>query len=194
MRLKIAALLACAAVATTAVALAQTSASPAPSPAATLVPIVAPSGPPAPDAVQKTITALYALNCTAALDPSDANLNAMFAVLSPEFVSTDPVGNKHTRDDVIANAKQQLKTFHGTDCNTSFDSMTATDPNTVVVLATQKITGDIQTPDGKHDIDFTGKSQDTWKLQGTTWVDTASQDIHVLVKIDGNVVQDTGGN
>jgi len=180
MYLKSSALVICVAFATSALALADPSA--------------APSGPPASDAVSKLIAAQYALTCTAVLDPSDKNLDASFATLAPDFVSIDPKGTQQKRDDVIANAKQQLKTFHGTDCNNSYDSMISTDASTVVAVDNSKITGDIQAPDGKHDLEVTSKSQDTWKLEGGTWLETQSKDLHVVVKIDGNVVQDSGGS
>src|ERR1700722_1491849 len=116
MFLKTAALLALTTLATSTVAFAQT-------PAATIAPaaIVAPVGPPASDAIQKLIAAQYALTCAAVLDPTDKNLDMAFATMGPEFVNIDTKGNQQKRDEVIANAKQQLKTFHGTDCNNTFD-------------------------------------------------------------------------
>ncbi len=61
------------------------------------------------DVTQKALTADYALRCTAAFDPSDANLDAAFAVLAPEFVGIDPTGQQVTRDEVVGELKQQTE-------------------------------------------------------------------------------------
>ena len=145
----------------------------------------------APD-VQKTLTDAYQLTCTAVLDPTDANVDAAFAVLSPDFVNIDFKGKQTSRDEVVAQAKQQLKTFHGTKCENKSESMTQSDPNTIVVVETGVIEGDIQAPDGKHELSSTQKSQDTWKLVNGKWMQTQSKDLRALVKVDGNVVQDQG--
>ena len=148
--------------------------------------------PAAPQAVTDAITAIYTKNCTLVLDPTDANMTTMFAELSPDYVAYDPKGKETKRDEVVGTMKQQLKTFHGTDCKNSLDSITAPDANTAVVTGSQHVTGDIQAPDGKHDLDFTSKSEDTWKLINGTWMNTQSKAIHVVIKIDGSVVQDQG--
>jgi len=145
-----------------------------------------------PDAATKAITADYQLACTATQDPTDANLNAAFATLAPEFVHVDFKGKQTLRDEFIAQGKQQIKLLHITTCVTTIDSTTLSDPNTVVVAVTSKIAGQIQAPDGNHDIDATAGSQDTWKLENGAWLQTQSKDVSALVKIDGKVVQDEG--
>jgi hypothetical protein len=144
------------------------------------------------DATQKALTANYALRCTATFDPSDANLDAAFAILSPDFVVTDPTGKQVTRDQVIAQGKQVLKMLHATACDDKVESFTLSDPNTVVAVADSHIEGDIQGPDGKHDLVVTTKSQDTWKNVGGKWFESQSKDLQLQVKVDGNVVQDQG--
>lgn len=144
------------------------------------------------DATQKALTADYALGCTAAFDPSDANLDAAFANLSPDFVNIDPKGKQSTRDEVVGQGKQQMKMLKATACTNTFESFTQADPSTIVVVNTLHIEGGIQAPDGKHDLDLTDKAQDTWKNVGGKWMETQSKDQRVLVKIDGNVVQDQG--
>jgi hypothetical protein len=145
-----------------------------------------------PDAAQKTISADYQLFCTATQDPTDANLNAAFATLAPEFVHVDFKGAQVQRDAYIAQGKQQIKQLHITTCANTMDSSTLSDPNTIVVAVTSKIAGQIQAPDGNHDLDATTGSQDTWKLENGTWLQTQSKDVSALVKIDGKVVQDEG--
>ncbi|MDQ2865336.1 MAG: nuclear transport factor 2 family protein [Candidatus Eremiobacteraeota bacterium] len=145
-----------------------------------------------PDGAQKTLGDGYKLTCAAALDPSDANLDAAFAILSPGFVNVDIKGKQHTRDEVVAMGKQQLKQLHVTTCDATVDSLAAQDANTLVAVAGLHIEGDIQAPDGKHQLSVTSKSQDTWKLVDGKWLDTQSKDLRNLVKVDGNVVQDEG--
>jgi hypothetical protein len=145
-----------------------------------------------PDAVAKAITADYQLVCTATQDPTDANLNAAFALLAPDFVNVDFKGKQMQRDAYIAQGKQQIKQLHVTTCANTIDSTTLSDPNTIVVNVTGKIAGQLQAPDGNHDLEATTSSQDTWKLENGTWLQTQSKDVSALVKIDGKVVQDEG--
>jgi len=145
-----------------------------------------------PDAVAKTLATDYQLNCTAATDPTDANLNAAFALLSPDFVSIDMKGKQTAHDAFIAQNKQQIKLLHITTCDNAVESETSPDPNTVVVDVTAKFAGQIQAPDGNHDLDASAKSEDTWKLVNGTWLQTQSKELRSLVKIDGKVVQDEG--
>lgn len=145
-----------------------------------------------PTDVQKTIAAEYQLTCTAVLSGADKDLAAAFAPMAPTFVSIDFKGKKTSRDEVIADAKQQMKVFHGTSCTNTLDSVTQPDPNTVVVVVTQNIGGTIQAPDGNHDLLSKQKTQDTWKLTNGQWQTVTSKDLRTLVKIDGKVVQDEG--
>src|SRR5579871_3321178 len=145
-----------------------------------------------PDTATKAITADYLLYCTATQDPTDANLNAAFASLAPEFVHVDFKGKEMQRDAYIAQGKQQIKQLHITTCSNAIGSTTSSDPNTVVVVVTGKIAGQIQAPDGNHDLDATTSSQDTWKLENGTWLQTQSKDVSALVKVDGKVVQYEG--
>lgn len=147
-----------------------------------------------PSDAQAAITANYALTCTAVLDPSDANLDGAFAMMGPDFVATDTKGKTHERADVIANVKQQLKTLHATVCTNKLDGFTLVDPNTINVTVSQHIEGDLQAPDGKHEIVVTQKAADVWKLVSGKWLQSGSKDLRVLVKIDGNVAQDDGGD
>lgn len=145
----------------------------------------------APD-VQKALNDNYQLTCAAVLDPSDKNMDAAVAPLSPDFVNVDFKGTERKRDELVGMMKQQLKTFHGTSCDVKMDSVTQSDPNTIVVVSSLKIAGEIQAPDGKHDVEQTAKSQDTWALSNGKWLETKSKDLRSLVKVDGNVVQDQG--
>jgi hypothetical protein len=145
-----------------------------------------------PDAVQKALYANYELGCAAALDPSDPNVAAFEGTLAPAFVAVDTKGKETKRDEVIANFKQQMKVLHATACDSKFESVTAPDANTLVAVNTLHVAGELQAPDGKHDFDFTNKTQDTWTLVGGKWLETNGKDLRVLVKIDGNVVQDQG--
>jgi len=145
-----------------------------------------------PDAAAKAIAADYQLLCTATQDPSDANLDAAFGLLAPDFVHVDFKGKQMQRDAFVAQGKQQIKQLHVTTCANTVGSTTLSDPNTIVVVVTGKIAGQLQAPDGNHDIEATTSSQDTWKLVNGTWLQTQSKDVSALVKVDGKVVQDEG--
>ena len=145
-----------------------------------------------PADTQKALTDIYAQTCTTIMDPSDKNFDTALAYLAPDFVSTDLKGATHKRDEVSGLMKQQLKMFHATSCENKFESVTASDASTVVVVNTNKVAGDVQAPDAKHEFVATNKSQDTWKLVNGKWLESQSKDLRVLVKVDGNVVQDQG--
>ncbi len=159
--------------------------------AAIAVPLAA-AADPVPDAAQKTLTADYALVCTASQDPTDANLTAAFALLAPSFVHISFKGEQMQRDAFIAQGKQQLKQLHITTCANTITSMTMSDRTTIVAVVAGKIGGQIQAPDGNHDIDVSASSSDTWTLTNGTWLQTQSKDVSALVKVDGKVVQDEG--
>jgi len=159
--------------------------------AAVAVPLAA-SADAVPDTAQKAIATDYQLNCTAAEDPTEANLAAASALLAPEFVQVDFKGKQTQRDAFVAQQKQEMKQLHITTCNNTIESSTLADPATIVVVVSAKFAGQIQAPDGNHDIDGTSGSQDTWKLENGTWLLTQSKDVSALVKIDGKVVQDEG--
>ena len=144
--------------------------------------------------VQKTLTADYQLNCAAALDPSDKNFDAATALLAPDFVAIDAKGKQFTRDQVVAQGKQQMKIMHATTCTNDFSTWTQVDPNTLTVVNTTHMDGDVQTPDGKHEFNLMSKTQDTWKLVSGAWLQAQTKDLHVVVKIDGSVAQDEGGD
>ncbi|HKU66264.1 MAG TPA: nuclear transport factor 2 family protein [Candidatus Baltobacteraceae bacterium] len=145
-----------------------------------------------PDATQKSITAMYALRCTAVQDPTDKNLDAAFAMLAPDFVAIDPKGKEHKRDEIVATQRMQIKQIEADDCTNSLDTFAAPDANTVTLVNTSHVTGSVQAPDAKHQIDATVKSADTWKLVNGAWMEEQSKSLRALVKVDGNVVEDTG--
>ena len=151
-----------------------------------------PAGAPVSDAVRKAITVQYELTCTAVLTPSTKNIQALFATLAPEFANTDTKGAVMTRAAYIAQAQQQLPLMHGTDCSNEFTSIVAIDPSTVLVMNESHVAGDVAAADGKHDLDFSGRSRDTWKLENGNWLEVQSTDVHVTVKEDGNVMEDSG--
>jgi hypothetical protein len=144
-----------------------------------------------PDA-QKAITADYTAGCNAALNPTDANLDAAFAYLTPDYVDIDVKGKKTTRDQVVALGKQQMKQLHTTTCDTTPESSVLNADGTITVVEDLHLVGSLQAPDGNHDLEVTAKSQDTWKQVNGTWMQSQSQQVHNLVKMDGNVVQDEG--
>ena len=146
---------------------------------------------PPPD-VQKTITADYALGCTAAENPTDSNLDAAFGYLSPDYVDIDVKGKKTTRDQVVALGKQQMKQLRTTTCDPTTESSVLNADGTVTVVEDLHLVGTLQAPDGNHDIEVTAKAQDTWKQVNGAWMQTQSQELRNLVKMDGNVVQDEG--
>jgi hypothetical protein len=159
--------------------------------AAIALPLAAAAAP-VPDDAQKAIAAAYQINCAAALTPTDANTSAASALLAPDFVHVDFKGKQTPRDAFIAEQKQQMKQLHLTTCTNTVDSTTVSDATTVVAVVSAKVAGQIQAPDGNHDVDVTQSDQDTWKLENGTWLMTQSKDVSALVKIDGKVVQDEG--
>jgi hypothetical protein len=159
-------------------------------PAASPTPAASPA--PVDDATQKTLTASYALGCTAAFAPTDANLDAAFGNLAPTFVNIDPTGRQTPRDDVVGLAKQQMKMLKAKSCDHTMESFTQSDPTTIVVVNVLHVVGALQGPDGAHDFDLTDRASDTWKNAAGKWQEVQSKDLHVVVKIDGNVVQELG--
>lgn len=146
-----------------------------------------------PPDVLKTIAADYQLGCTAALDPSDANLTAAFAFLSPDYVDTDLKGKKLTRDESVAQGTQAMKQLHTTLCEPTLVSSTLNPDGTITSVEQVHVTGTVQAQDGSsHNLEVTAKAQDTWKQLNGAWMQTSSQELRSLVKMDGNVVQDEG--
>ena len=145
------------------------------------------------DAAMTAITANYKLACAAVMNPTDDTEAKWFAFISPDFKNQDLKGKTQSKDEMTADAQQKLKVFHGTACDSTTEAPSAPDANTIVVTQTQKVTGDFQGPDGgKHDVDATSKSQDTWKLVNGAWMLSSAKDLRDLVKIDGAVVDDEG--
>ncbi|MGB6985008.1 MAG: hypothetical protein WBD74_03415 [Candidatus Aquilonibacter sp.] len=145
-----------------------------------------------PPNVQMAIAADYQLGCTAALDPSDANLAAAFAFLSPDYVDTDIKGQKYTREQSVAQGTQGMKSLHTTVCEPTLVSSTLNGDRTITAVEQVHLIGTVQANSGTHDLDVTVKAQDTWKQLNGTWIQTSSQELRNLVKMDGNVVQDEG--
>lgn len=154
--------------------------------------VAAPARADVPGAVTTALGDKYKMNCTAIMSGADKDLDAAFAVMAPDFTNTDLQGKTQSRDEVISNAKMQMKTFHASKCDTTIDSATQPDANTIVANTSQKVVGTIQAPDGNHDLDALSKSQDTWKLANGQWMLESSKDLRELVKVDGKVVQDNG--
>jgi len=145
-----------------------------------------------PSDVQKTIANDYQLSCTAALDPTDKNLDAAFGYLSPDYVDTDVTGKTFKRDQVIALSTQFLKQMHSTECVPSVVSETLNGDGSVTVVTQLHIAGNITSTTGKHDVDASQKAQDTWKQVGGTWMIVQGIELHSTVKMDGKVIQDEG--
>jgi hypothetical protein len=146
-----------------------------------------------PPDVAKAITTDYALSCTAALDPSGANLDAAFSYYSPDYVDVDSKGKTHTRDETVTVVKQQMKLLHTTACEPAVVSETLNADGTITVVATVHVAGSIQSSDGgSHNLDVNAKTQDTWKQVGSAWQESQSKELHTVVKMDGNVVEDEG--
>lgn len=146
-----------------------------------------------PADAKAAIDAAYKTNCTAALDPTDANLDKMAAILAPEYQSENVKGDKKVdRDTSIAQGKQQLKQIHGTACDVKVEDETLNADGTITATTSFTFSGELQAPDGKHAIDVTARAKDTWKKVGDAWLESYSKDLKNLVKLDGNVVQDEG--
>lgn len=152
----------------------------------------APAAPAVPAATQTLLANLYAPMCAAVENPTDKNLAAADALMAPGYVQTDEKGKQHSRDEIVATMRLQLKQIEADDCTTTFGPVTAPDASTMVVTATLHLTGSVQGQDGKHSLDATQTAADTWKLSGGTWEQTQSKSVRDLVKIDGTVVQDEG--
>ena len=144
-----------------------------------------------PDA-QKAITTDYQLGCTAAINPTDSNLAAAFIYLSPDFVDIDVKGKKTPRDTVIAMGKQNMKQLHTSVCDPTTESSVLNADGTITTVEALHLVGSLQAPDGNHELEVTAKAQDTWKQVNGTWMQSQSQQLRNLVKMDGNVVQDEG--
>jgi hypothetical protein len=151
----------------------------------------APADAPSSTAVA-AVTANYKIACAAVMNPTDANEQAWFALIAPDYKYKDLKGKTQLRDETVASEQQQLKTFHGTACDATVEMPTSSDAGTVVVVQTQKVEGDFQAPDGKHNLDLLNKSKDTWKLVNGAWLLCESEDLRTVLKIDGAVQDDEG--
>jgi hypothetical protein len=145
-----------------------------------------------PQTAQKVITADYQLGCVAAMNPTNGNLDAAFAFLSPGFVDIGVKGEKHSRDEVVAMGKQNLTQLKTTACEPFTESSVLNIDGTVTVVEDLHLMGEVLTPNGNHQLEVTAKAQDTWQQINGTWMQTQSQELRNQVKMDGNVVQDEG--
>ena len=146
----------------------------------------------APPDVIKTIAADYQLGCTAALDPTDANLTAAFSFLSPDYVYTDAKGNKEPRDEIVSKGSQLMKQLHTTACAPSIVSQSLNPDGTITVVSALHLTGSLQTPDGNHNLEVDAITQDAWKQSASAWQEISSQELHNTAKLDGTVIDDEG--
>ncbi len=145
-----------------------------------------------PDA-QTAISTAYQVSCTAAFNPTDANLDAAVALLSPDFVDIDVKGKKTARDQVVSLEKQQLKQLHATACDPTTESIVLNADGTITVVESVHVLGTLHAQDGNnHELEITAKTQDTWQQVKGTWMQSQSQEMRNLVKMDGKVVQDEG--
>ncbi len=145
-----------------------------------------------PADAQKAIAADYQLGCTAAINPTDSNLAAAFTFLSPDFVDINVKGKKTPRDQVVAMGTQSMKLLHTSTCEPTTESSVLNADGTIAVVEDLHVIGSLQAPDGTHQLDVTAKMQDTWTQVKGTWMQSQSQQLRNLVKMDGNVVQDEG--
>ena len=144
---------------------------------------------PVPDAAQKAIAAAYQLNCAAALSPTDANSGgiciARTRLRSCGFQRQTDAARRVHRAGKAADQTAPPHVLH--EYGHSIDGFRREHGRG---RRFGKVAGQIQAPDGNHDIDVTTSSQDTWKLENGTWLQTQSKDVSALVKIDGKVVED----
>lgn len=155
-------------------------------------PSSAPAGGSVDAATQASLNAAYQLRCAAALNPTDANIDAGFASLAPNFVNVDPTGKQTTRDELIPLAREQMRMLKATTCDHSVDSFVQVDASTIQANTHLHVAGTLTQLQGGHAFDLTDAAQDTWKNVGGKWMMTQSRDTHVRVTIDGNVVQELG--
>ncbi|HTX57100.1 MAG TPA: hypothetical protein VMD47_08345 [Candidatus Acidoferrales bacterium] len=144
-----------------------------------------------PSAVVKTITADHQLICTAAANPDDDNLKVAAAFLAPDYVDVDVNGTKHKRDEVVA-LGAQMKLFHASDCEPLIDSQTLNPDGTVTVVNELHLLGTVGSPGDTHEVEITIKEQELWSQLNGTWLETASQELKDVVKMDGKVIQSEG--
>jgi len=145
-----------------------------------------------PADAQKAIAADYQLNCTAAINPTDANLAVAFGLLAPTFVDVDVKGQKHPRDQVVSTAQAQMKQVHTEVCDPTIESQTLNSDGSITAIAAVHVAGTVSTPNGDHQLDLSTRSQDTWQNVKGTWLETQSQELHTTAKVDGHVVEDEG--
>jgi len=143
-----------------------------------------------PPDVQKTIAADYQVSCTAVFNPTDSNLDAAFAYLSPDYVELGVKGTKYTRDQVVEVSKQQMKQLHATVCDPLMDSSVLNADGTITIVESLHVIGTVHAQDGNHNIEMTLKAQDTWEQVKGIWMQSQGQELRSLVKMDGTVVQD----
>src|SRR5581483_1069710 len=138
----------------------------------------APAGATVDQATQATLNAAYQLRCAAALNPTDANIDAGFASLAPNFVNVDPSGKQTTRDELIPLAREQMKMLKATTCDHVVDSYVRVDASTIQANTHLHVAGTLTQPAG-HVLDLTDTAADTWKNIDGKWLMTQSRDSHV---------------
>lgn len=143
-------------------------------------------------ATTSALQSRYDLACAAFLNPTDENIDAATAVLAPGFVAFDPSGRQYSRDDIVAQLKDQLSTMKATSCTTTVTSATQADPDTVVATNALHAAGATPSQEGSQSFDISTTTSDMWKLVGGQWEEVQSKIVHSVFKIDGNVVQEQG--
>jgi hypothetical protein len=145
-----------------------------------------------PTPLATTLAALYAVSCHAMQNPTPSNLDAAFALLAPAYVEIDPNGRSHTRDEVIDLAKRESQSMHADQCAHAIDSIAPAGPDSLVAVIEAHFAGTMQVAGATRDFDVREKSADIWARVNGSWVQQQSRALHVVLKIDGNVVQDAG--
>lgn len=89
-------------------------------------------------------------------------MDEVIATLSPDFVSSQPGGRSRTREQVIADFKQQREGMRSVQWKRKIESV-GLKGGVVIVIVEGRMTAQVGEPGRQHKMVFTSKSMDSWK-------------------------------
>lgn len=141
------------------------------------------------DATKSLLVADYGLRCAAALHPSAENRVRMSAVMSPDFMLIKTTGRPSDQGDLIDYSIALSQNYRVTACSYNVRSFVQSDPDTIIVTSDLKMRGKLHGPDD-HQVTADQQAQDTWIRSAQTWLLRLTVVSSILIKVDGNVLQD----
>jgi len=131
----------------------------------------------------------YGHRCAAALHPSAENRATMASSVSPDFIILKPNGRLSDQGDLIDESLATSRGYRVTACTYRLRSFALSDPDTIVLTSELQMQAKLLGADD-HQVTASQQSQDTWIRSSQVWVLRLIALSRVVVKVDGNVLQD----